>query len=137
MKPAAETATAKQLAKTRKERNRVKRVENVGAGVASGAVAGAAAGVIAGPPGAIAGAVIGAVAGAAAGVALTNDGEREVAEDEALDREIGVTEGSLGAPSLKHPPAKVGAFSAGSAGGGSSGNSEAPAEGTMPPPSRR
>ena len=124
-------ARVRQNAKTRRERRprreprapeieaRVaeERKENMGAGAVSGAIAGAAAGVIAGPAGAVAGGAIGAVAGAAAGVALAEDHEKHLEEDEELDREIGVTEGSMGAPNLKHPPAKVGAFSKAAAGG--------------------
>ncbi len=133
-----DAATAKQLAKTRKERKAEKRVENVGAGTVSGAIAGAAAGILAGPVGVIAGAAIGGAAGAAAGVALSNESEHEVAEVEKLDREIGVTGGSLGAPSLEHPPAKVGAFSHAATGSsGSTENDETPAEGPTPPPSSR
>ncbi len=133
-----DSASAKQLAKTRKERKSEKRAENVGAGVVSGAIAGAAAGILAGPVGAIAGAAIGGAAGAAAGVALSNEGEREALEEEKLDREIGVTEGSLGAPSLKHPPAQVGAYSRAATGSsGSEDSDEAPAEGPTPPPSSR
>ena len=93
------------------------RNENMGAGAVSGALAGAAAGVIAGPVGAVAGGAIGAVAGAAAGAVLAEDHEKRLEEDEELDRDIGVTEGSMGAPNLKHPPAKVGAFSKNAAGG--------------------
>ncbi|MEO8798000.1 MAG: hypothetical protein ABI551_08960 [Polyangiaceae bacterium] len=133
-----DAATAKQLAKTRKERKDEKRTENVGAGAVSGAIAGAVAGILAGPVGAIAGAAIGGAAGAAAGVALSNEGEREAVEEEKLDREIGVTGGSLGDPSLTHPPAKVGAFSRAATGSsGSTSSDEAPAEGPTPPPSSR
>lgn len=89
----------------------------MGAGAVSGAIAGAAAGIIAGPVGAVAGGAIGAAAGAVAGVALAEDHEKRLEEDEKLDRDIGVTEGSMGAPNLKHPPAKVGAFSKAAAGG--------------------
>jgi len=102
----------------------------MGAGAVSGAIAGAAAGVIAGPVGAVAGGAIGAVAGAAAGAALAEDHENRLEEDEELDREIGVTEGTMGAPSLKHPPAKIGAYSRASTGGAPV-SSPQPAEGPI------
>lgn len=102
----------------------------MGAGALSGAIAGAAAGVIAGPVGAVAGGAIGAVAGAAAGAALAEDHEKRLEEDEELDREIGVTEGTMGAPSLKHPPAKIGAYSRASTGGAPV-SSPQPAEGPI------
>ena len=125
------SANTRQNAKTKRERRPARatrppevearvaeeRKENMGAGAVSGALAGAAAGVIAGPVGAVAGGALGAVAGAAAGVALAEDHEKRLEEEEELDRDIGVTEGSMGAPNLKHPPAKVGAFSKNAAGG--------------------
>ena len=127
----ASAAAKRQNAKTKRERrparaSRPPEVEarvaaerngNMGAGAVSGALAGAAAGVVAGPAGAVAGGAIGAVAGAVAGAALAEDHEKHLEEDEELDREIGVTAGSMGAPNLKHPPAKVGAFSKAAAGG--------------------
>jgi hypothetical protein len=97
---------------------------------AGGAAAGAVAGVLAGPPGAIAGAVIGAAAGAMAECAVESEGAIARAKDAQLDDEIGVTAGDIGAPKLKHPPAKVGAFSA-AALGLSGGGSYATAEGPM------
>jgi len=111
-----------------------KRHEHEAAGAAAGALAGAAMGAIAGPPGAIAGAVIGAIAGAATEMALENDAEWKAVENRALDADIGVSGGEMGAPNLKHPPAKVGAYS-GAASGGSSGSAgEEPAEGPIQTP---
>src|SRR5580693_8027710 len=72
-------------------------------GGASGALVGAVAGAVAGPPGAIAGAVIGAVAGVLAGAVVDTEGTRRAARTRVLDAEIGVSEGDIGAPNLKHP----------------------------------
>jgi hypothetical protein len=83
----------------------------------SGAAAGAATGSIAGPPGAIAGAVIGAAVGAVVGRTLDNEQERRHQHDEELDREIGVSDGDLGAASADQPEALVGAYSSASSGG--------------------
>jgi len=92
-------------------------------------------GAAAGPVGMVAGGVLGGAAGAAAASALESDAKRKGAHDRELDEEIGVTGGELGAPNLKHPPARVGAYSAASAGVATSGDDdEAPAEGPMSPP---
>ncbi len=93
------------------------------------AVAGAALGAIAGPAGAIAGALIGSFAGTIAAIAMDNASRDATIHDDKLDEEIGVVSGSLGAPGLKHPPARVGAYSAGSSGVPSSGGRSA--EGPM------
>jgi Glycine zipper len=85
-------------------------------GALGGELAGGIVGALAGPPGVVAGMLIGAAAGALAGHALDNDAEREREADDALDESIGVTSGDLGAPNLKHPPAKRGTFSAASMG---------------------
>ena len=53
------------------------------------------------------------------------------AHDRELDEEIGVMGGDLGAPNLKHPPAKVGAYSTAATGTGASGGGSEPAEGPM------
>ena len=104
----------------------------VAAGAAGGAAAGAAIGAIAGPPGMIAGAVIGGAAGAVAGMAIDRGEEELSQEDAKLDEEIGVSGGEMGAPNLKHPPAKIGAYSAGSSGAGGGGDHDSPAGGPMP-----
>ena len=129
--PAAKADAAKLEKDTEKlEHDLEQHGHGLAAGLAGGAAAGAAIGAIAGPPGMIAGALIGAAAGAAAGVAV-DQGEEEIAvEDAKLDEEIGVTRGDLGAPNLKHPPAKVGAYSAGSSGTAST-PTGSPAEGPM------
>jgi hypothetical protein len=122
-KPFPETETAK------KDHHVMHKVE----GVTGGAVAGAVLGAIGGPPGAIAGAVIGGAMGAIAAVALDKDADQTKERNRELDDEIGVSEGELGAPNLKHPAATVGAYSTGSAGGTDS-DGESPAEGPMQPP---
>jgi hypothetical protein len=101
-------------------------------GVASGAAAGAALGAAAGPAGIVAGAIIGGAAGAVAASALEKDAARKAARERELDKQIGVTGGDLGAPNLKHPPARVGAYSAASAGATTSDDYDEPAEGPMP-----
>jgi hypothetical protein len=102
---------------------------------AGGAIAGAAIGSVAGPPGAAVGAVVGAIAGAIAGAASETQGELDAAEERKLDEEIGVSGGELGAPKLKHPQAKRGAYSAESSGAGSAASTdEEPAEGPIQSP---
>src|ERR1700722_661224 len=87
-------------------------------GVAAGAIAGAALGAAAGPPGAIAGAIIGGVVGAVTGAILDTQTTESAEHDRELDEAIGVIGGEIGAPNLKHPPARVGAYSSASAGAG-------------------
>ncbi len=91
--------------------------------VVSGAVTGAATGAIAGPPGMVAGAVIGAAVGAVIGYALDREDARKESHDAELDRDIGVTEGDLGAAPEDQPEATVGAYSSASAGGGAGSSS--------------
>jgi hypothetical protein len=117
----------------RSKKETEKRRERELEGGAGGAIAGAAAGAIAGPPGAAAGAVIGAIAGALAGAAIDKTEDSHAAEERKLDREIGVSEGELGAPNLEHPPAKIGAYSGASVGVGAS-DEDSPAEGPMQAP---
>jgi nucleotide-binding universal stress UspA family protein len=69
----------------------------------SGAVAGAVTGSIAGPSGAAAGAII----GTAVGKTLDNEDERKHERDEELDRQIGVSQGDLGAAPRNQPPVRV------------------------------
>jgi hypothetical protein len=122
----------KKAARTRKTAGSDHLVHEVEGG-ASGALAGAVIGAAAGPPGIVAGAIIGGVAGAMAGAALDDESSREASRTRTLDAQIGVSGGDLGAPNLKHPPAKIGAYSAASAGAGSSADG-APAEGPLQPP---
>ncbi len=101
---------------------------------ALGAATGTAIGMIAGPPGMVAGAIIGAVIGAISGSVIDGDARREDAHTRELDEELGVEGGELGAPGLRHPPAKRGAYSAASLGVGLLAEEE-PAEGpTQRPP---
>lgn len=98
-------------------------------GAVGGAVAGAAIGAFAGPVGSIAGAVFGGAVGAITETVLENEEHRAQARRRQLDDDTGVTKGSLGAPNLKHPPAKVGSYSGASA--GVSGGGSTPAEGPI------
>jgi hypothetical protein len=104
--------------KTKRAKGQGERKGRIETAAVSGAVAGAAAGSLAGPAGAVAGGIVGGVAGAMAGVALADDAQRRHSHGAELDREIGVTEGDLGAAGPDAPPARVGAYSAGSAGAG-------------------
>ncbi len=97
-------------------RSRNGRASRIEAAAATGAVAGAAAGAVAGPVGAMIGAVAGSAMGAMAGVALANDSDRRHVQDAKLDRDIGVTEGGMGAADPTQPPARVGAYSSASSG---------------------
>jgi hypothetical protein len=111
------------------------KLEHEGEGAAAGALAGGALGAVAGPPGAVVGAIVGAIAGALTGAALDDGNAAAAAEDERLDEEIGVQGGDLGAPNLKHPPARIGAFSAAAAGSSTTGDRDsAPAEGPFTTP---
>ncbi len=111
------------------------RVVREAEGTGLGALAGAAIGAAAGPPGMVAGALIGGLVGGVTGAALDSESARERDHDRDLDKQIGVTEGELGAPNLKHPPAKRGAFSSASIGGVSS-SEQQPAEGPMQTPEK-
>jgi hypothetical protein len=95
----------------------------------SGAAAGAVAGAIAGPVGMGAGAVIGSLVALVAGELAHQTAVEQRAHDAELDREIGVTEGDLGAAAPGSAPAR-GAFSAASM--GIHGHGRAPAEGIIP-----
>lgn len=110
-----------------------RRVEHEAEGAASGALVGAVVGAAAGPAGLAAGAVIGGIAGALAGAVLDGEASKQAARIRELDATIGVSEGDSGAPNLKHPPAKIGAYSAASVGESRSGDVD-PAEGPILPP---
>ena len=117
-------------ARSASSKTRGKRVVHELEGAAAGAAVGAVAGLIAGPAGAAVGAAIGAAAGAVAEAVVERDQELDREHDAELDDIIGVTSGEIGAPNLKHPPAKIGAYSASSM-GVSSGGGRASAEGPM------
>jgi len=88
-------------------------------GAALGAVGGAATGAaMGGPVGAVVGAVIGGAIGASSGWAADQASADEAQIEAALDDNIGVTAGSVGAPNLKHPPSKIQAPSAAAVGVG-------------------
>jgi hypothetical protein len=70
--------------------------------------------------------------GALSSTAFATVAAKHDEHDEKLDRDIGVAEGDIGAPNLRHPPPKVGAFSAASAGADSSSGVE-PSEGPIGP----
>jgi hypothetical protein len=82
----------------------------------AGMITGAAVGAAAGPPGIVAGAVLGAAAGTVAGAVLDSDDRARSQRTRELDAAIGVTDGSIGAPNLLHPPAVVGTYSQASSG---------------------
>lgn len=93
-----------------------KQVTHALEGAVGGAAAGAVVGAVAGPAGAAVGAVLGGAAGAIAEALVERDARAARSRSNKLDEEIGVTAGDLGAPNLKHPPARVGAYSAGASG---------------------
>jgi hypothetical protein len=119
--------------KKRKTGTTKERLAHEAEGAAAGAIAGAALGAAAGPPGAVAGALIGGVVGAVTGAALDTQSTADAAHERKLDEEIGVIGGELGTSNLKHPPAKVGAYSSGSSGAGASSDAT-PAEGPLSEP---
>ncbi len=123
----------KQLKTSKAQRDSARRHRHEAEAGAAAAIAGAAMGSMAGPPGTVAGAVIGGVVGVLASGAAESNAIELAAKNRRLDRELGISEGDIGAPNLKHPPAKIGAYSAASSGGGSSSDSE-PAEGPMQSP---
>jgi len=100
------------------------------AAIVSGGVAGAAVGAIAGPPGMVVGGVLGGVAATLATAVFEREEHARAVHDAELDKEIGVIDGSIGSARPDAPPARVGAFSAGSSGASIDGKQ--PAEGTMP-----
>ena len=120
-------------AKSKRAKINTSRLAHEADGGALGAVAGTAIGMIAGPPGMVAGAIIGAVAGVLSGSVIDGDTRREDAHTRELDEELGVAAGELGAPTLKHPPAARGTYSAASLGVGILAE-EDPAEGPIQQP---
>ena len=115
--------------------SRTRRLAHEVEGGASGAAAGAVVGAAAGPPGMVAGAIIGGVAGAVTGAVLDSEASRQAERTRELDADIGISGGEVGAPNLAHPPPKVGAYSAASAGADSSSGEES-AEGPMQVPEK-
>lgn len=119
--------------KSKAERDSARRHRHEAEAGAAAAVVGAAMGAMAGPAGVAAGAVIGGVVGVLASGAAESNAIELAETDRRLDRELGISEGDIGAPNLEHPPAKIGAYSVASSGAGSSSDSE-PAEGPMQSP---
>jgi outer membrane lipoprotein SlyB len=72
-------------------------------GAIAGEVVGGLVGAAAGPVGAVAGMVIGAAAGALVGEVMDREANRAHAHDEALDRDVGVMGGNLGAVQPARP----------------------------------
>jgi phage tail tape-measure protein len=95
-----------------------------------GAAAGATTGALAGPPGIVAGALIGGAIGAVAGAMLHRDRVQHEADEEQLDRDIGVSGGNIGEVQPGAPASVRGVFHAASMGIGSGGG-QAPSEGPM------
>lgn len=113
---------------------RIRTVEHEIIGAISGALVGGATGSLAGMPGVAFGALTGGVIGGVAAVAIEHAIEVDSARARRLDEETGVLGGEMGAPNLDHPPAKMGLYSAASAGLGSGGGGtggRAPSEGPM------
>ncbi len=94
----------------------MKRVERDLAAAAGAAAAGAMVGAIGGPVGAVIGAIAGGAVGALATEGVAASDAAKSLNERRLDKEIGVSEGELGAPNLEHPTAKKGLYSAGAAG---------------------
>ncbi|MGH7327537.1 MAG: hypothetical protein ACREJX_04230, partial [Polyangiaceae bacterium] len=82
-------------------------IEHEAGGAAAGAIIGATAGAIAGPPGSVAGAILGGLAGGLAATVIEREDKADSIRDQELDAAIGVSGGEMGAPNMKHPPAKV------------------------------
>jgi sporulation protein YlmC with PRC-barrel domain len=101
-------------------------------GAAGGAIAGGILGAVAGPPGAAAGAVLGGIAGAVTEAALERGAKNDAARTREVDAQLGVSGGDIGAPNLRHPPAKRGVYTGASVGVSGS-SDEVPAEGPIPP----
>ena len=102
---------------------------------AVGALAGAGfGGIFAGPVGAAAGAVVGAAMGAATGWAVEQHAHDEAIHDQQLDRDIGVIDGDLGAPGLRHPRTGPVALSREAAGVGSASEQQDAAGPMQAPP---
>jgi phage tail tape-measure protein len=106
------------------------RISHTDAASLSGSLVGAALGAIGGPAGVVAGGLVGTAIGALTGRALDNEEAADEAEDAKLDAVIGVSGGPMGAASPNTPKARVGCYSAGSAGVAAP-SSSAPSEGPM------
>ncbi len=94
------------------------------------AIVGCVTGAIAGFVGAVFGACFGAFVGLLAGVIANREEVRSARHTAKLDREIGIIDGTLGTRWVRHMPARIGAFSMGSAGGARV--TQPPASGPIP-----
>lgn len=112
--------------------NIVKHIERELGEAMFGGVVGAVTGAIAGPPGVITGGVIGFLVGWLAGAVAEQEDARAAIHERRLDLEIGVIRRSLGTKTIRHMPARIGAYSFPSAGGGSSAHDTIPCEGPIP-----
>ena len=81
-----------------------------------GAITGLATGALGGPIGALAGGWLGSAIGTFTGVALDEEQSRVREATAKLDADVGVIGGDIGAADPNAPPARIGAFSSGSAG---------------------
>jgi general stress protein YciG len=129
---AGRLVSAKTAENTLKAHQKHEHIAREGGAATGGAVVGALLGMVGGPPSAIIGAVLGAAIGVTAEDALENASAGRRERDKKLDDEIGINGGDLGAPNLKHPPARLGALSAAASGVG--GSSRTAAEGPLSPP---
>ena len=84
-----------------------------------GVVTGAAVGAFAGPIGLVTGALIGSAVGAGLAIAQNRAEHWGHETVDRYDDELGIMGGEIGVPHLSHPPAVIGAYSAGSAGASS------------------
>jgi hypothetical protein len=98
----------------------------------AGALGGIALGIVAGPIAMVIGGLLGAVGGAGVGDALGRIQEHRSLHDDQMDESIGVIDGNLGVAAWDAPPARIGAYSASSAGAISTTIDSAPVEGPFP-----
>jgi phage tail tape-measure protein len=126
-RPFMKTKSMSERVRAKAKGDRKGRIETA---AVSGAVAGAAVGAVTGPAGVAAGAILGGAAGAITGMALANESQRRHEHDADLDKQIGVSSGDMGAADPKAPPARLGLYSAGSAGAASTGGTT-PSEGPI------
>jgi hypothetical protein len=88
-----------------------RRYREVGGGLLGGASGAAVGALFGGPGGAVVGALIGAAMGGSTAWAADRGAQDAADRDSQLDIDIGVHGPDLGAPNLKHPPVRIGAFS--------------------------
>jgi uncharacterized protein YcfJ len=106
----------RKAAEAARKRARRRRFAHEAEGGASGAIVGAVFGIAAGPHGALAGGIIGAVAGILAGAALDTEAAARQARTRALDDELGINGGDIGAANFCHRAANSAAYTRASSG---------------------